>query len=180
MIYAVLARDRNNLIGNGGSLPWKDDEETKWDLANFKSLTSGNIVFMGYRTFLGFEKPLPNRINVVETRENFTIKDYRVKPDNDKNGFIMSSSLDDFLSSKSSEFESTWKSKKLFIIGGSKTFQKYKEKIDFLYLTTFYGEYKGDVFLPEDFLDGFKLKSQIESHGNGKIELFERNYNKIL
>ena len=46
MIYAILARDKNNLIGNGLSLPWLGDEKTKWDMANFKRLTTKNIVFM--------------------------------------------------------------------------------------------------------------------------------------
>jgi len=206
MIYAILARDKNNLIGNGFSLPWLGDEKTKWDMANFKRLTTGNIVFMGYKTFLGFKSPLPNRINVVETRDFSGVSPLRAAgrsvvplslhsraaeqaentsaPERSaplhpltRTGFIFTKSLDDFLSEYKFQLKTSWKNKKIFIIGGAKTFSKYCKKIDFLYLTTFFSEYKnGDTYLPKDFLPNFKLKETLQSHGNGKIELLENRF----
>lgn len=163
-IYSILARDKNNLIGNKDALPWKDDDSTKWDLSSFKNLTGGNIVFMGYRTFLGFSKPLPGRINVVESREGKGQKD----------GFIFVRSLDDFLSAYKEELKTIWQAKKIFIIGGGKTLLKYLNRIDFLYLTTFYKPYEGDAFISERILKQFKRETIIEEHLNGKTELFLR------
>ena len=180
MIYAILARDKNNLIGNGFSLPWLGDEKTKWDMENFKRLTTGNIVFMGYKTFQGFKSPLPTRINVVETRNFSGVSPLRAAGSFEsltQTGFIFTKSLDDFLFEYKFQLETAWKNKKIFIIGGAKTFSKYCRKIDFLYLTTFFSEYKnGDTYLPEDFLSNFKLKETLESHENGKIELLENQF----
>lgn len=180
MIYAILARDKNNLIGNGISLPWLGDEKTKWDMANFKRLTTENIVFMGYKTFLGFKSPLPNRINVVETHNFLGVSPLRAAGTFEsltQAGFIFTKNLDDFLSEYELQLKTSWKNKKIFIIGGAKTLSKYCEKIDFLYLTTFFSEYKnGETYLPEDFLSNFKLKKTLESHENGKIELLENRF----
>ena len=208
MIYAILARDKNNLIGNGLSLPWLGDEKTKWDMANFKRLTTKNIVFMGYKSFLGFKSPLPNRINVVETHNFSGVSPLRAAglsvvplslhsgaaaekqaegtaaPERSaplqsltQTGFIFTKNLDDFLSEYDFQLKTSWKNKKIFIIGGAKTLNKYCKKIDFLYLTTFFSEYKnGETYLPENFLSNFKLKKTLESHENGKIELLENRF----
>lgn len=166
MLYAILARDKNNLIGSALSLPWKDDPSTRWDMESFKRLTSGNIVFMGYRTFLGFKFPLPNRINVVETK----------KAPPRSSSFIFTSSLPNFLETYKNELKTVWSEKKIFIIGGKATVAKYAEKISCLYLTTFFNEYKGDVFLPKDFQETlskrFSLCQTLETHSNGKIEMY--------
>lgn len=185
MLYAILARDKNNLIGSGFSLPWKNDPSTRWDMESFKRLTSGNIVFMGYRTFLGFNSPLPNRINVVETNRRPGLPeptpakpadDFGAAQSSQKSSFIFTSSLPDFLESYKNELKTVWSGKKIFIIGGKATVAKYAEKISCLYLTTFFNEYNGDVFLPEDFEETlsarFSLFQTIETHANGKIELY--------
>lgn len=181
MLYAILARDKNSLIGSGFSLPWKSDPSTRWDMESFKRLTSGNIVFMGYRTFLGFNSPLPNRVNVVETNRSLSLPE--LSPANfaddsgaAKSSFIFTSSLPDFLESYKTELKTIWREKKIFIIGGKATIKKYADKISCLYLTTFFDEYNGDVFLPEDFEETlskrFSLCRTLETHANGKIELY--------
>ncbi len=204
MIYAILARDKNGLIGSGLSLPWLSDPKTKWDMENFKRLTTENIIFMGYKTFLGFKSPLPNRINVVESSDFTGVAPLRVaglsvvpltlhskasKAEQTvsraaskrfaplqsltRTGFIFTKNLENFLSAHKTKLNTAWKNKKIFIIGGAKTLKKYRSKIDFLYLTTFFSEYKGDTYLPQDFLQEFKLKETLEFHTNGKIELLE-------
>lgn len=186
MLYAILARDKNSLIGSGFSLPWKNDPSTRWDMESFKRLTSGNIVFMGYRTFLGFNSPLPDRINVVESNRLSsqpeptpakTADDSGAAQSSQKSSFIFTSSLPDFLESYKNELKTVWSEKKIFIIGGKATVAKYANKIDCLYLTTFFNEYKGDVFLPENFQETlskrFSLCRTLETHANGKIEMYK-------
>ena len=60
----VVATDRNNGIGINNTLPWHLPE----DLAHFKRTTSGHPIIMGRKTFDSIGRPLPNRRNIVITR----------------------------------------------------------------------------------------------------------------
>lgn len=60
----VVAIDAQNGIGNNNALPWRLPE----DLAHFKRITSGHPIIMGRKTFDSIGKPLPNRRNIVVTR----------------------------------------------------------------------------------------------------------------
>ena len=56
--------DVNGVIGRSGALPW----HLPADLKHFKKLTTGRTVVMGRKTFDSIGKPLPDRRNVVLTR----------------------------------------------------------------------------------------------------------------
>ena len=60
----IVATDRNNGIGINNTLPWRLPE----DLAFFKRITSGHAIIMGRKTFDAIGRPLPNRRNIVVTR----------------------------------------------------------------------------------------------------------------
>ena len=60
----IVATDANNGIGIRNTLPWRLPE----DLAHFKRTTSGHAVIMGRKTFESIGRPLPNRRNIVITR----------------------------------------------------------------------------------------------------------------
>lgn len=60
----VVAVDANNGIGINNQLPWHLPE----DLAHFKRTTSGHPIVMGRKTFDSIGRPLPNRRNIVITR----------------------------------------------------------------------------------------------------------------
>lgn len=70
MVAIVVAVAEGNVIGSRNDLPWY----LPADLKHFKEITSGHTVVMGRTTFesilkrLG--KPLPNRRNVVLTRDS--------------------------------------------------------------------------------------------------------------
>lgn len=63
MIIGIVAVDSKWGIGKNNDLLFN----LKSDMEFFKSMTTGNIVCMGYNTFLSLpkQKPLPNRVNVV-------------------------------------------------------------------------------------------------------------------
>lgn len=68
----ILAASSNGVIGYAdGSLPFHLPE----DLKNFKRLTTGQVVFMGRKTFesLPFSNGLPNRVNVILSRSGIKI-----------------------------------------------------------------------------------------------------------
>ncbi|MPQ57420.1 dihydrofolate reductase [Duganella sp. FT27W] len=60
----IVATDQQRGIGINNTLPWKLPE----DLAHFKRLTTGHPIIMGRKTFESIGRPLPNRRNVVVTR----------------------------------------------------------------------------------------------------------------
>jgi dihydrofolate reductase len=60
----IVAHDAQRGIGIDNTLPWRLPE----DLAHFKRLTSGHPVIMGRKTFDSIGRPLPNRRNIVVTR----------------------------------------------------------------------------------------------------------------
>jgi dihydrofolate reductase len=64
-IVLVAAVADNGVIGAGGSMPWHLPE----DFAHFKRVTSGHTVVMGRTTYESIGRPLPQRTNVVLTRD---------------------------------------------------------------------------------------------------------------
>ncbi len=69
MISIIVAYDKNKAIGKDNKLCWKQSA----DLKRFKELTTGKTVVMGRKTFESIGKPLPNRRNIVLTRQDINI-----------------------------------------------------------------------------------------------------------
>ncbi len=62
----IAAIDEARAIGRGGELPWRLPN----DLKRFKALTLGKTVLMGRKTFESIGRPLPQRRNIVLTRDS--------------------------------------------------------------------------------------------------------------
>ena len=62
----IVAIDAQRGIGINNTLPWRLPE----DLAHFKRVTSGHPIIMGRKTFDSIGRPLPNRRNIVVTRNS--------------------------------------------------------------------------------------------------------------
>jgi dihydrofolate reductase len=60
----IVAMDAASGIGINNTLPWKLPE----DMAHFKRLTTGHPIIMGRKTFDSIGRALPNRRNIVITR----------------------------------------------------------------------------------------------------------------
>ncbi|MFC2123561.1 dihydrofolate reductase, partial [Bacteroidota bacterium] len=68
MISIIVAVAENGVIGDDNQLIWHLPE----DLKNFKKLTTGHHIIMGRKTFESIGRPLPNRENIIITRnQNF-------------------------------------------------------------------------------------------------------------
>src|SRR5881396_3321924 len=63
-IIGIVAVDQNLAIGKHGRLPWHYSADMKF----FKETTTGNAVVMGRKTWRSLKKPLPNRLNIVLSR----------------------------------------------------------------------------------------------------------------
>jgi len=122
----IVAVAENGVIGRDNALPWHISE----DLRYFKQVTSGKTVIMGRKTFQSIGRPLPNRTNIIVTRD----------PGFRAEGVTVAHSLDDALA-KSGEGEA-------MVIGGSSLFQEALPRADRFYLTEIHRAYEGDVHFP--------------------------------
>jgi len=64
-VVLLAAVAENGVIGRDNALPWRLSS----DLKRFKELTLGKPVVMGRKTYLSIGKPLPDRTNIVVTRD---------------------------------------------------------------------------------------------------------------
>lgn len=64
-VSMVVAHGPKGEIGLNNKLLWHIPE----DLKNFKKITTGKMIVMGRKTFESIGKPLPDRANVVITRD---------------------------------------------------------------------------------------------------------------
>ena len=71
-ITAVVAAAENGVIGRDGKMPWRLSSDLKF----FRHVTIGKPVIMGRKTFQAIGKPLPERDNIVLTRDaDFSVPD---------------------------------------------------------------------------------------------------------
>ena len=63
-ITIIAAADENDALGRDNKLIW----HIKEDLKRFQKLTSGHAIIMGRKTFESMPRALPNRRNIVVTR----------------------------------------------------------------------------------------------------------------
>ena len=65
-ISIIAAIGKNNELGKNNDLIWHFKEDMKF----FRETTTGNTVLMGRKTFESLPHALPNRRNVVVTKDN--------------------------------------------------------------------------------------------------------------
>lgn len=130
----VAAVSSNNIIGMGGTLPWR----IKADLRRFRALTLGKPVVMGHRTWDSLKGPLDQRANIVVTRNR----------DLEAEGAIVAYSLDEALRLAGIEARERGVDE-ICIIGGGQLFQEALDHADRIYLTRVQGDFEGDTHFPE-------------------------------
>ena len=128
MITIIVAASENDVIGNNNKLIWHLSK----DLIRFKNLTKGHHVIMGRKTFESMPKALPNRTNVVITRnKNYTAENITVVD-----------SLENALKVCKDDPQP-------FIIGGGEIYRiglTYAKRIE---LTRVYHNFEGDTTFPQ-------------------------------
>lgn len=129
MITLIVAMDPHNGIGIDGKLPW----HIKEDLKLFKERTLNHKVVMGRKTFESIGKPLPNRENIVVTRNQFFSNVEHIS---------VIHNLESFLS----ENEKT--NEEIFIIGGAEIYQIALPYAKRLAISHINKSYNCDTFFP--------------------------------
>lgn len=139
IVVAVTRKDA--AIGNGGKLLFHISD----DLKRFKALTKGHPVIMGRKTFESIGRPLPERTNIVITRNpNFRAK-----------GITVAGSLDEALKKATTPLPPLLNQggvgggDEIFIIGGGEIYAQALPLCEKLLLTIVESDAEGDVFFPD-------------------------------
>jgi dihydrofolate reductase len=138
-ISIIVAVSENGVIGKDNQLLWK----LSADLKQFKNLTTNHAIIMGRKTYDSIGRPLPNRTNIVISRnKNLTIE-----------GCIVVHSLSEALE-KCQEINNS--ASEVFIIGGEKIYDLAGVIANKIYLTLVKTKIDGDAYF--DFKP-FKLET---------------------
>ena len=128
MITIIAAIGKNGELGKNNDLIWHLPN----DLKRFKKVTAGHHVIMGRKTFESLGKPLPNRTNIIITRnKNYTAE-----------GCVIVNSLDDALLAAKDD-------KNPYILGGAEIYNQAIKIVDVLDLTLVDAELDADAFFPK-------------------------------
>lgn len=139
MILSLIAAvAKNGVIGGSNTLLWDLPE----DMKHFRDTTRGHTVIMGRKTFESIGKPLPNRRNIVITRDVNYLSE----------GIEVVSSLEEALRLASlehgREFEENQEDVEAFVIGGGEIYKQAIEKANKLYITEIHQDFDGDTLFP--------------------------------
>lgn len=126
MISLIAAVSKNRVIGDSNKLIW----HLPADLKRFKELTVGNSILMGRKTYESIGRPLPNRRNIIITKD----ENYKV------DGCEVVNSIEEALLLTSNN---------CFIIGGGEIYKQTIDLVDKIYLTIIDNDFTGDTYFPE-------------------------------
>lgn len=130
-IIIIVAFSKNGrIIGNHGKIPWNLPE----DLRRFKELTTGNAIIMGRKTFESIGRVLPERMNIVVTKNKDFCVDRIHVADSPENAIEIA---------KNAGYT------KIFICGGQQIYQQMMDYADYIYATEVCGEFEGDAYFPK-------------------------------
>src|SRR5688572_23817102 len=133
IISLIAALSNNRVIGKNNDLPWHLPDDMKY----FMQTTKGHHVIMGRKNYDSIPekfRPLPNRTNIVVTRQkNFVAQ-----------GCTIVNSIEEGLQIAKSNNE-----KEVFIIGGAEIYNQGFAMATRLYLTEILVQLEGDTYFPE-------------------------------
>lgn len=128
IISLIAAMDKNRVIGNkDNALPWR----LPADLKRFRNVTLGKPVIMGRKTFESIGKPLPERTNIVVTRN----EKYEAP------GCIVVRSTEEALLAAGDAPE-------VVVIGGGEIYAQFLPYAKRLYFTYVDGVFAGNIYFP--------------------------------
>ncbi|MEJ5019792.1 dihydrofolate reductase [Ochrobactrum vermis] len=134
IVSIIVAAAENGVIGRDNDMPWR----LSTDLKRFKALTLGKPVIMGRRTWESIGRPLPERPNIVVTRDSgFQIE-----------GASIAGSLEDAIA-LGRRLAVDMGAGEVCIIGGGKIYAQALPLADQIHLTRVLAKIDGDTHFPE-------------------------------
>jgi len=138
-VSMIAAIGRNGELGKGNELLWKIPD----DLKRFRALTRGHPVIMGRKTFESIGRVLPERANIVVTRD--AAWQYE--------GVIAAASVEEAIE----KAKTAPGAEEIFVIGGGQIYEAALPHADKLYLTLIEDQKDADSFFPA-YKDSFTKK----------------------
>ncbi len=150
-ISLIVAVAEDRAIGDKGNLLW----HLSSDLKRFKAITTGHTIIMGRKTYDSLPNgALPNRRNIVISRQLKNLKDAEVYSD-----------IDEALKATSDEDI-------VYIIGGGEIYKKTFPRADELHITLVHKSYpEADTRFPEWKLTDWNILKQEQIGQDEKNEL---------
>ena len=159
MFSIIVAVGKNREIGKGNKLLWHIPE----DLKNFKEITTGKTVIMGRKTFESIGRPLPNRKNIVLSKngdkESFEQKGIELYQN-------LESLIEDYKNSK----------EEIFIIGGEQIYREFMQKglVRRLYISYIeFSDSEADAYFPKIDYDNWKIIKE-KNYDDWKSCMYEK------
>ncbi len=130
-VSCIVAVDQHLAIGSRSQIPWYLPADLKY----FRKTTTPHHVIMGRQTYESIGKPLPNRINIIITRDPYYLA----------SGCLIAHSIEEALSIADDHGE-----KESFIIGGAQIYAASEHYWDKVYMTRVHTiADQPDAFFPE-------------------------------
>jgi len=152
MISIIVAVANNNVIGKDNSLIWHLPADMKF----FKEKTSEHCIITGRKNYESIPekfRPLPNRTNIVITRQ----KNYLAP------GAIVVDSIEQAIEKALVTGDS-----EIFIIGGAEIYKQCMHLANRIYLTQIHHTFEGDAFFPELNVNEWKETAKTEGSVDDK------------
>ncbi len=151
-ISLIATLTKNRVIGKNNDLPWHLPDDMKY----FMQTTKAHHVIMGRKNYESIPekfRPLPNRTNIVVTRQ----KDFQAP------GCILVNSIEDGIAMARAAGET-----ELFIIGGSEIYALGMPHADLLYLTEIDTTLEGDTWFPSFNKNEWQELSRIQHEADAR------------
>lgn len=135
-VSLIAALAENRVIGRANALPWR----LPADLKRFRRLTTGHPVILGRKNYESIGRPLPDRTNIVVTRNA---------------GYLAPGCI--VVDSLAGAYVAAGDANEIFIIGGAELYAQTLRSADRLYLTQVHATVHGDTYFPD-----FDLRDWVE------------------
>src|ERR1700753_3258686 len=134
-VVLLAAVAENGVIGAGGTIPWR----LKTDQQRLKAMTINKPIVMGRKTFVSLRRPLPQRTNIVVTRD----KNYRAP------GAIVTTSFADARAVATGDALRRFATE-IAVIGGAEIYAQWMDVADRLEVTEVHARPDGDTHFVVD------------------------------
>lgn len=158
-IAMIAAVAENGVIGKDNDLAWSLPDDMKY----FMNTTKGHYIVLGRKNYDSLPpkfRPLPNRTNVVITRQS----------DLQLEGAHIVNTLEEAF-----EFCKKNNQEKIFVIGGGQIYKLALPYADTLYITEVHHSFDGDTYFPEFDKSDWEEVSR-EPHGMDERHLYPFNF----
>lgn len=169
----IVAMSKKRGIGKQNQLVWNIPEDLKY----FSRMTRNCIVIMGYHTYLSLPdkfRPLPNRLNIVLTRNPTKIFEKDLLERSDTLIFSTVEDVPRYIKDYEKEYP------KCFVIGGEQIYSLFIDQVEYLHITHIEKEYDCDAFFPE-YETKFNLleTSERQWSNNEQCHFTHKTYQKL-